>query len=511
MSTYDNSVPYPSFVFDHIRPEHIGAVAALHGIRRNDVSDCCVLELGCGDGANLLSIAYAMPASRCVGVDLSAQRISEAKAVAARIGVKNATFCNMDVMDFTPEEFGKFDFIIAHGLYSWIPEEVRERVLSIYRTCLKPDGVGYISYNAYPGWHMRNVLRDAMRFHSGNITDPTEKMDASLNFLQFLCETSRAGSVYRSYLEEERDSMSKRYKAALLHDDLNELNQPFYFRDFVESISKHRLRFVAEAEPVAFFDNPLPQFARDLLEQLWDDPVRREQYLDFIRCTRFRSTLVCHEVAEPSYRPLVGAIDALFLSTRSEPKSESPVFSDESEVIFTGPRDTEFSTNHPFTKMALHILGSRRPESSSFESLSERLRNCFPALSQSEMDAETAQLKTYMLELIHSSIVEARCFVPEFSKAVSQHPKMSAFARWQAETGFDYVTSVTGKSLAIKNQLVRAMISLLDGSRDRSKLVADLLHQVSVQPTQQKTFEANLPEMVDDNLNIFVKSAMLIA
>lgn len=510
-STYDNRVAYPSFVFHHIRPDQIGAVAALHGVTQSDIAHCRVLELGCGDGANLLSIAYAMPDSTCVGIDLSQDRINEANANAQRIGITNAIFRAMDVMDFSPEEFGEFDFIIAHGLYSWVPEPVREHILSIYSSSLKPGGVGYISYNAYPGWHMRNALRDAMRFQSENIADPIEKLDSSLNFVQFLCETSKPGSVYRAFLEDERKSFSARYKASLLHDDLNDVNQPFYFRDFIETISKHRLKFVSESEPVAFFDNPLPHFARELLEQLWDDPIRREQYLDFIRCARFRSTLVCHNSADPCYRPNVDAVETFFLSTRSDPKSENPVFTDDSEVTFTAPHDTEFSTNHPFTKTALEVLSSSRPVRLTFNELAERVTDSFPDLDKTTLAAERDQLKAYVLELIHSSIVEAKCFLPKFVHEVSNLPRMSEFARWQAETGFEYATSLTGTSLTIANDLVRAMIVLLDGSRSRDQLIADLLEQVSVPPDERGSFESALPQLVDTNLKTFVKTALLIA
>ena len=144
---YD-AVAYPSFVFPHIRPDRLGAIAMLHGVNVPPIDNCRVLELGCGDGANLISIAYSMPGSQCIGLDLSIERIKEAKQIAEVVGISNADFHQADVMEFDAERFGRFDFIIAHGLFSWVPDFVREKILWIYSNCLEPNGVGYISYNA---------------------------------------------------------------------------------------------------------------------------------------------------------------------------------------------------------------------------------------------------------------------------------------------------------------------------------------------------------------------------
>ena len=63
------------------------------------------------------------------------------------------------------EDFGRFDYVICHGVYSWVPEAVQDRILEICARNLTPDGVAYVSYNTYPGWHARGLARDLMGFH----------------------------------------------------------------------------------------------------------------------------------------------------------------------------------------------------------------------------------------------------------------------------------------------------------------------------------------------------------
>jgi SAM-dependent methyltransferase len=506
---YDK-VAYPSIVFEHIRPDQIGAVAALHGVPQPNIANCRVLELGCGDGANLLSIAYTMPNSTCVGFDLSGERIAEATASAQRLGLSNARFHHMNVMDYSPEEFGEFDLIIAHGLYSWVPDFVRERVLKIYETSLKPNGIGFISYNAYPGWHFRGLIRDAMLLQAELIDEEAKKVEGSMNFLRFLMESARPESVYKSFLEDEYKATTNRHLNGLFHDELSEINQPFYFRDFVGKISGYDLKFLSESEPVAFFTGLLPKFAQDAVNNLWDDPHRREQYLDFLRCTRFRGSLVCRNPVETSYRPLPDAVGSLFLSSRTEPVSDAPNLQDGSNVEFSAPHDSSFTTNHPFTKMLLGEIRSRWPERTTFNELAEHVWKSFPDLHESGFQAECERSKVHMIELITSSVVEVRCFSPAFVTAVSASPHISAFARWQAESGFEYVTSMTGANHEIENDLVRTLIVLLDGSRGRDQIETEMLQAIQVPDDERGAFEKSLPELIDMNLNRFARSALLI-
>ena len=160
--SYDK-IPYPSKFFVQTHPDRLATQATLFGMSPADVATCRVLELGCGNGSNLIAQAYLLPEAKFIGVDLAKTHIEDAAAAARGFGFTNIEFRQMDVMDMSEADFGKFDYITAHGLFSWVPDLVREKVLELYRELLNENGVGYISYSAYPGAHQREMVQRAMR------------------------------------------------------------------------------------------------------------------------------------------------------------------------------------------------------------------------------------------------------------------------------------------------------------------------------------------------------------
>jgi SAM-dependent methyltransferase len=501
--SYDKVV-YPSYVFQHIRPDRLAAIAAIHGIEMGDIRNARILELGCGDGANLLSIAYSMPESKCLGVDLSAERISEAKQNAKEIGISNAEFIFADICDLKTKDLGSFDFIIAHGLYSWIPETVCQRVLEIYRDCLSPCGIGYISYNTLPGWHLRGIVREAMLFHTENISQPESKINAALEFLEFLRRSAKSDSVYKSIIESEIESTKDRPPANIFHDDLAGINRPLYFKEFIEEISRFGLKYIAESEPVAFFDRKFPEETREALNRLWDDFIRREQYLDFITCSRFRSSLVCNVEANPEYQPNPASIESLWLASQATAIDEKANLTDNSTVEFRGPFNSTFQINHPFVKSTLGMLADVWPQRVPFAEISKHLRQTFSRLPDERFDEMFPLYRAFLLELFHSMIVELRAFCPDYKLEISARPEVSAFARWQVAKEFDYVTTLTGSNLVPENNLMRSTISLADGTRTKDEIAQSLKSDDDF-----STFE-NLNEVVSENLRKFRNAGLLI-
>ena len=150
-------------------------MAILRGLEPAPINRCRVLELGCGVGLNILGMAFQLPSSEFVGLDLAQRPIASGQASVTGLGLQNISLHSMDLCDASPERFGTFDFIIAHGLYSWVPQPVRERILALCREMLNPQGVAYVSYNAYPGNHLRDLVRGMMRFHTAGLEDPIDK------------------------------------------------------------------------------------------------------------------------------------------------------------------------------------------------------------------------------------------------------------------------------------------------------------------------------------------------
>src|SRR3954471_4228458 len=171
-TAYDR-ITYPGYPFGETHPGHLATLGLLFGMSPTPLDSCHVLELGCGDGANLIPVAFQWPNSEFVGLDLSEQAVCKGNAFIAKLGLKNIVLRSCDIMDVSVQ-FGTFHYIVAHGVYSWVPAPVRAKMLSILGDNLSAQGIGYVSYNCFPGCHLRNIARDMMRYHVRDVTDPLQ-------------------------------------------------------------------------------------------------------------------------------------------------------------------------------------------------------------------------------------------------------------------------------------------------------------------------------------------------
>jgi len=235
-----------------------------------------VLELGCGDGANLIPQAYYLPQSRFMGVDLAEAPIAAGRGIAAELGLSNISLRAADLRDLGPDD-GEFDYIFAHGLYSWIPADVRDRLLAVCRERLAPQGVAFVSYNVYPGRYSRQMIREILLHHTRAIEDPAERIAAARRLLPQI-------------EHEEAQHVMEHGDDGLFHDDLAPINDPVWFHEFAAHARRHGLQYLAEAQAHKTFDP-----AREQAGENTADVIEREQYVDFRKLRRFRETLLCHE------------------------------------------------------------------------------------------------------------------------------------------------------------------------------------------------------------------------
>ncbi|MEZ5347333.1 MAG: class I SAM-dependent methyltransferase [Pyrinomonadaceae bacterium] len=233
-------LPYPSMTIQDTHPDHLAVMARFHDLVPRSPEKCRVLELGCGNGSNLNWMASTLPASEFVGVDLSKVHIDEACETHSKLGIGNAEFYEQNVLEIDEQEFGEFDYIIAHGLFSWVPEDVREKILDLYGKLLAPNGVGYISYNVLPGFYRRRLMRESMLFHIRDVAKPSEMVGKAKAFAQFLSENTFGSPLYSVLLKSEFEGMAGRDESNIYHDDLFTFNNPYYFSDFIASAGKMR-------------------------------------------------------------------------------------------------------------------------------------------------------------------------------------------------------------------------------------------------------------------------------
>jgi len=151
--------PSISNSFPQSAPGQLAAIAYLFGLAPPDVPSARLLEISCAAGGNLSSYAAAHPQARVVGIDLSQVQIDQGRARTRALGLDNVDLIAGDIARMDPVGLGQFDFVIAHGVHSWVPAEVQEALLSAFRRLLTSEGVAYMSYNVYPGWKSKEIIR----------------------------------------------------------------------------------------------------------------------------------------------------------------------------------------------------------------------------------------------------------------------------------------------------------------------------------------------------------------
>ena len=333
LTAYDE-VPYPGHPFAQTHPDRLATVATLFGLRPAAPDACRLLELGCGDGGNLVPMAYALPGSAFCGVDLSATAVERARELSAALGLTNV---DLQVADVTAlPELGEFDYVVAHGVYSWIAPPARDALLAACRERLAPGGVAYVSYDVLPGGYMREVTRQMLRWHLRDVHDPAERIAGARSLLEAVSE---AGQPQAEWALAQSD-------ASLFHDELAEHHEAVLFTDFVAHAERHGLRFVAEADVFEMQATSLPP-------GLAEDTISREQYLDFFKGRMFRQTLLCHEEAEPR-EPVATVVRGMLAASPVQPQGDPGA---PGRVEFRGPLGATLTTDHEPTKRALAQLG----------------------------------------------------------------------------------------------------------------------------------------------------------
>jgi SAM-dependent methyltransferase len=244
--SYDR-VRYKSLPLAQTHPDRLATIATLFGMTVAPPAECRILELGCGDGGNLIPMALGLPGSSFTGIDLAAQAIEQGRAVANALGLKNITLLPLDLMD-AGAELGEFDYVIAHGVYSWVPENIRERLLDVCRANLAPRGVAYVSYNAYPGFHRREMFREMMLYNVDGVEDPADRVRRAIEFVEWLNQFRTESPLTRALLAEELHHLSENDWWYVYHDDLAQTNHAEYFHEFVARARDHRLDYLGEAD-----------------------------------------------------------------------------------------------------------------------------------------------------------------------------------------------------------------------------------------------------------------------
>ena len=245
----------------HSHPDRLAAIASMFGMTPADPARARVLEIGCGDAANLLPMAARYPDARFVASDYSALLMERARKRAEAIGLRNVEIVEGDLREIGPS-LGTFDYVIAHGFYSWVPADVREAFVALLGRQLAPGGIAFISYNVLPGCFVRRIGWDALRMSVPPDAPARERLDATRRELADLAQAWSAMDGIPARLGREFADASQRSDSMLYHDDLSGVNEAVYFSTFVQHVGRHGLGYLAEAEPGTMSMVGLPESMR---------------------------------------------------------------------------------------------------------------------------------------------------------------------------------------------------------------------------------------------------------
>ena len=289
---------YKSYPFPFTTPAYLEAYGALVGLNTPPAKTARVLELGATYGGNIISQAVHNPEATFVGIELSQDQVEKGNKIISDAKLDNVSLVQGDILNFD-ETLGTFDYIIAHGFYSWISDEMKDKLLDIISNHLADNGIAYVSYNTYPGWHTMEEVRQLMLFANRGHDELTHKEKV----LRGKTVGSLVGSQILNYdnLKERNSKFLGALRSVMQkddyyvgHDHLEPHNDPCYFYQFNDHLKAHNLSYVYDADLTLSMVRTYDESIADKLEKLApNSQADQEQYLDFMLDTPFRKSIIC--------------------------------------------------------------------------------------------------------------------------------------------------------------------------------------------------------------------------
>lgn len=521
-SAYD-AVPYASHAFPQTQPEQLAVMATLFGLEPVPPSRARVLELGCAAGGNLIPLAARHPGAHCLGIDYSKVQADEGAARVRALGLGNVEIRHESIDAFRGD--GRpWDYIICHGVYSWVPPPMQEAILRLCRDNLSPHGVAYVSYNTYPGWKMREIVRDTMMFHVRGLTGMREKVAQARAIVKFMQETSDPSTAFGKMLAEEAAIVGKAQDFYLFHEHLEANNRPCYFREFVERAAGQGLGYLGEASLADMAPQRLgPKVFEALQDVAGRDVVATEQYMDFLRNRAFRQTLLVRAERLPALRRgLTPESPRRFLlSFGLTPVVAADAAAEASAALeFRDAGGRQLRVAAPLLKAFLLHLGGSYPRPVPHGAALAAARAAVEADGGSVSDADVASLEAAAIRFVLEGFLRLHLEPLVSGSATDPAPLAFGPARQAALRREDVVPTLRHETVRLNPVEIR-VLELLDGERSRAQL-KDLLVSAAVRGeftvrqddrpvVDPAVLGAAVERLLADSLARFARAALLAA
>lgn len=293
-------VDYTGDFFAHLAPAWMRYVAMQNGFRAPSIEHrFAACDLGCGKGVTTLVLAATHPQGEFHGCDLDPSHIAFADRVKSAAGIANARFHARSFADMLDAELPPFDFITLHGVYGWVPPQVRDDVHALIRKRLAPGGLVMVSYNAQPGWAQIEPLRVLLRQSAARETgDTAERVRKAFTYLQAMAREGAGYFAVSPVAVKQLGRMATQDLRYVVHEYLAPDSASFHFHEVAAAMRGIGLAY---AGSMTASDNERamalpPRFAAlvapDASTEAW------QAHCDYVRNTTFRRDLYAASSAD---------------------------------------------------------------------------------------------------------------------------------------------------------------------------------------------------------------------
>lgn len=506
-ASYD-ATPYDSKPFRETHIDHLATIARFHGLSPAPIERCRVLELGCASGGNIIPMADRFPDATFLGVDLSPVQIADGQRAIDGAKLTNVVLQARSITDLGAGD-GEFDYIICHGVYSWVPPEVQDAVLRVCEDCLSPNGIAYVSYNAYPGWHARMMVREMMLVNDTTSLPPATRIARARNYVERLgARAAKSPGLHAQTLQREIEILRELPDSQILHEFLEAYNTPLLFTEFVRRASEHRLAYVANASfAKSGWANP-----DEPANRTREEVVRAEQESDFVVGRVFHRSLLSRVNAPIDLTQRMEHVRESYVSLRGTEVSPNQD-ADENQPgvrVFATPEGSRLGTASAVLLAAFDELLAAAPEPVHFSRLVAAIEGRVDASSPTHA-TDIAELPAMLLRMVSVGMAAFGSRPAELATRVDERPRASALARWQASQRLPVTDRMhVPHSLPA---IALFLLSYLDGTRDRDQLVAEVQRALDDgrMSTPTRPDAAQIAAVVDESLRRFMSSSLLLS
>ncbi|MDV7339808.1 class I SAM-dependent methyltransferase [Terasakiella sp. A23] len=500
MTNYDLAT-YPGYPYPQTTPAQVGALAFLHGLNPCPVESAKVLEIGCATGGNLLGLAARFDKSSFVGVDLSSVQIETARKHAEAMSLRNIDFMAQSILD-ADFHGQKFDYIIAHGLYSWVDKTLQPQILEACASLLEPDGLVFMSYNTLPGWSSTQIIRNMMMYAGQMIENPEERISKAKAYLQFI-----QGSIpsdqphYKALVEGEINAVMGKEENFLLHDHMEEHNNPCYFHEFETSVRNAGLAY--------FHDMDYPDINLSLQDplvaqkaQAISDRCEKQQYLDFVSNRKFRSSVLTLKDQQFSEEMILERCQNVqFILNCKITGDFQHVDTDAIELIGTKRFNVQGKLQGQIICACLIEMSRALPKRLLRQEIITAVKK---RLSMYDEEQIAAEFDKYILAFLNSGILSPTLDHMQLGNLSTTRPKAFDLARYMAKF-VDIVPNIHHEVVKL-TVLQKILLAHLDGQQEKAALA-----KIVKKECEEKKISGmdNLERMLDLELDFFRINGLL--